>query len=237
MKRFRYQSFLAITAVCCLLIMLVIGLVTDRAVNVYTQSQKNYDRRCVVIDAGHGGVDGGAVSCTGKYESHINLEIALRTNDLMHLMGLRTKMIRTEDVSVYTSGDTIAEKKISDLKHRVQIINDTENAVLVSIHQNYFSDDRYCGPQVFYQNNNVQLAKALQTSFVYILDPPNKRKVKKAEGVYLLQKTTCPAVLVECGFLSNHEEEAKLRNGNYQKKLAAIISATISCYIYNSAIS
>lgn len=236
MYRIRYRSYIAIVAVIVLAIMLSVGIVADRAVNVYTHNLNMQKRTCIIIDPGHGGVDGGAVSCTGVYESHINLEIALKVNDLMHLLGLKTKMIRSEDNSVYTSGNTIAAKKISDLKQRVKIINETENAILVSIHQNYFSDERYSGPQVFYRNT-PQFARVLQTAMIHMLNPSKKRQVKKAEGVYLLQHTTCPAALVECGFLSNREEEAKLRDSNYQKKLAAIISATISSYIYNSSIT
>ena len=90
----------------------------------------------VIIDAGHGGEDGGATSCTGKLESTFNLEIAMRLNDLMHLLGIHTKMVRTSDISVYTQGSTIAAKKVSDLKNRVNLVNTTENAILLSIHQN-----------------------------------------------------------------------------------------------------
>ena len=101
------------------------------------------NRKTVVIDAGHGGVDGGATSYSGVLESKTNLQIALRLNDLCHLLGIKTIMIRTEDVSVYTSGETIAAKKVSDLKERVRIVNQLENCMLISIHQNYFSDERY----------------------------------------------------------------------------------------------
>ena len=108
----------------------------------------------IVIDAGHGGVDGGAVSCSGKNESSFNLQIALRLNDLMHLMGYDTVMIRSTDTSVYTSGQTIAQKKVSDLKQRVTIVNRTQNAVLVSIHQNTFPEIQYSGAQLFYSKSS-----------------------------------------------------------------------------------
>ena len=185
-------------------------------------------KHTLVIDPGHGGVDGGATSCTGVPESQFNLEISLKLRDLLHLLGYRTVMIRTEDVSVYTSGETIAAKKVSDLRQRVKIINRTENAVLISIHQNTFSDSRYSGPQVFYspKGEGELLAKSLQQQLTKVLSPGSNRMAKKAEGVYLMQHIDCTGVLIECGFLSNPEEEAKLRNEAYQRKLCCVIGAT-----------
>lgn len=187
-----------------------------------------------VIDAGHGGVDGGATSCTGKLESAFNLEIALRMNDLMHFLGCGTRMIRTEDVSIYTKGDTIAQKKVSDLKERVRICSDTEGAILISIHQNTFSESRYSGAQVFYgqAEGSEQLARTLQEAFVHHVNPGSSRRAKKADGIYLMEHAECTGVLIECGFLSNPEEEAKLRSPEYQKQLCCIIAATAANFAY-----
>lgn len=187
----------------------------------------------VIIDAGHGGEDGGAVSCTGVYESQINLQIAKKLDDLLHLLGIPTVMIRDTDRSVYTSGDTIAAKKVSDIKERIRIANTTPNALLVSIHQNTFSDARYSGTQVFYnmQPGSKLLAECLQSSFRSVLNPNNKRQVKQTSGVYLMEHINCTGVLVECGFLSNVQEEAKLRNETYQKGICCVIAATISQYL------
>jgi N-acetylmuramoyl-L-alanine amidase len=110
----------------------------NKAVIVLSENAPFESRRVVIIDAGHGGVDGGATSCTGVLESKFNLEIALKLNDLMHLLGIDTVMIRDTDCSVYTKGETIAQKKVSDLKERVRITNSIENALLISIHQNQF---------------------------------------------------------------------------------------------------
>lgn len=186
-----------------------------------------------MIDAGHGGVDGGATSCSGALESQINLQIALRLNDLMHLLGYQTKMIRTEDVSVYTSGETIAAKKVSDLKERVRIVNSIENAVLVSIHQNYFADGRYRGAQVFYTGNSdsEKLAKSLQKDMVNSINAGSKRQAKRSDGVYLMEHIQCPGILIECGFLSNVDEEALLRNPDYQKKLCSVFAAGIARFL------
>jgi len=183
----------------------------------------------LVIDPGHGGVDGGATSCTGKLESVYNLQISLRLRDLFHLLGYRTRMIRTTDTSVYTSGDTIAAQKMSDLKERVRIANEWENNILISIHQNYFSDSRYSGPQVFYPatTGSKDLAEALQSALVAALTPGNNRKCKKTSGIYLMEHIQCTGVLIECGFLSNPSEEAKLSDAAYQQKVCCVIAATV----------
>ncbi len=221
---------------CILSILLLSAFITNKAMDAYTQNEHLKERACVVIDAGHGGIDGGAVSCTGVEESHINLEIALRVNDLLHLLGINTYMIRTEDISIYTSGNSIAAKKVSDLKERVKLVNQTQNAILVSIHQNYFEDPRYSGAQVFY-NSDSTLAKQLQSAFIQTLNTSSKRKAKKADGVYLMQNVTCPAALIECGFLSNYSEEKLLRDDVYQKKLTCVIGAVVSCYIHNNCVA
>lgn len=187
----------------------------------------------VVIDAGHGGIDGGATSCTGVLESAFNLQIALRLDDLLHLLGYDTVMIRTTDTSVYTEGNSIAAQKVSDLKERVRIVNQTDNAILISIHQNTFSDSRYSGAQVFYADTagSKELAEILQSNFVGSLNPGSNRVCKKAGTVYLLQNIDCIGVLVECGFLSNQAEESKLRDGEYQQKLCCVIASGLAEFL------
>lgn len=208
----------------------------SNAVTVIAENRPVKREHCIIIDAGHGGPDGGATSCTGVLESTYNLDIALRLNDLLHLLGYDTRMIRTTDTSVYTKGETIAQKKISDLKERVRITNETENALLLSIHQNIFSDSRYSGAQVFYANTqgSAALAEQMQASLVRTLNPGSKRKSKKGSGIYLLEHISQPGVLIECGFLSNVEEEARLRSGEYQKKLSAVIAVTVDSYLSNT---
>lgn len=182
---------------------------------------------CFVIDPGHGGEDGGATSCTGRLESGYNLDIALRLRDLLTLLGRNTRMIRTTDTAVYREGVTIAQKKVSDLKQRVRMVEETDDAVLLSIHQNYFSDGRYSGAQVFYADTpgSQTLAESLQTALVSALNPGSNRKCKKSEGVYLMEHITGTGVLIECGFLSNPQEEALLRSPTYQKRLCCVIAA------------
>ena len=221
---------------------LVIGAVLvatiwgDRAVTVMSENAPLEGRTCVVIDAGHGEPDGGAVSCTGVNESVINLNISKRLDDLLHLLGYDTLMTRTTADSIYTEGETIAQKKLSDLKERVRLVNSTENAVLLSIHQNTYSDSRYSGAQMFYgcSGDSKALAETLQTAFVSHLNQGSNRKVKKAESIYLMEHADCAAVLVECGFLSNPEEEAKLRTADYQKKICCVIASALSNFLANT---
>lgn len=219
------------------LYLLVIGLfllaisVGSRAVTAINEAQPILRRQTIIIDAGHGGEDGGATSYTGVLESELNLQIALRLNELCHLLGFETKMIRCTDVSVYTQGKTLAAKKASDLKNRVQMVNESENALLISIHQNTFSDSRYAGAQVFYADTpgSRDLAETLQRQFS-VADTTNHRRAKQADGVYLMQHIQKTGILIECGFLSNPAEEAKLRSSEYQKKLCAVIVTAICTY-------
>ncbi len=234
--KFRKFASVVLFYVLIVGIFLTVTYWSSRATSVIAQRIPLERKNTVIIDAGHGGVDGGATSCSGKLESAYNLEIALRLNDLMHLLGIHTKMVRTSDISVYTQGETIAAKKISDLKKRVKIVNETENAVLVSIHQNTFSDSKYSGAQVFYspKGEGQALAEQLQSVLIQTLNPGSLRRSKRADGVYLMEHIEKTGVLVECGFLSNPEEDAKLRSDAYQKQLACVISATVSSFISNT---
>ena len=185
----------------------------------------------IVVDAGHGGEDGGATSVSGVLESQTNLEIAQRTDALLMLLGFQTKMVRESDTAIYdASAVTLREKKISDLRNRVQLVNETANALLLSIHQNTYSDSRYSGAQVFYGGGagSRQLAEKTQETIRQLLDPENTRKAKPADTVYLMQNVQCTAILVECGFLSNEAEDLKLQSPSYQKKLALAFGSALN---------
>lgn len=187
----------------------------------------------IVVDAGHGGEDGGATSVSGVLESQTNLEIAQRTDALLMLLGFQTKMVRDSDTAIYdASATTLREKKISDLRNRVQLVNETPNALLLSIHQNTYSDGRYSGAQVFYGagEGSRQLAERLQETVRQLLDNENNRKAKPAETVYLMQNVQCTAILVECGFLSNEVEDLKLQSASYQKKLALAFGSALNSW-------
>lgn len=185
--------------------------------------------RTLVLDAGHGGEDGGAVSLTGVPESRINLAIALKLDDMLGLYGAPHTLLRREDISLHDpEADTLRKKKVSDLKNRVAAIEGTEGAALLSIHQNSYPDSRYHGAQVFYAptDGSQELARHIQTAIRAALQPENSRECKQIpDTVYLMNHISCPAVLVECGFLTNGEEEALLRDDAYQRKLAAVLAS------------
>ncbi len=188
----------------------------------------------LVIDAGHGGEDGGAVSISGAVESHINLAVALRLHALMNFCGVDSILLRDKDLSIHDStAKTLREKKVSDLQNRVAIIESTENAVLISIHQNTFTNPKYHGAQVFFGGNpdSVPLAQVVQNNICTALDPENTRvPTRIPSSVYLMNHITCPAVLVECGFLSNPAEDALLQTPEYQTKLATVLASSFLTY-------
>lgn len=186
--------------------------------------------RVVIIDAGHGGEDGGALAADGTEESSINLSIAQKLGDLLPFLGVETVLTRTEDISLHDEGcETLREKKVSDLKNRVGLVNAEKNAVLVSIHQNSLpTDPRVRGAQAFYAKTQGSdtLAKAVQSALNEAINgqrPKSERAIYS--GVYLMENAARTAVLVECGFLSNAEESKLLTTENHQKALALAIAA------------
>ena len=185
--------------------------------------------RTLVLDAGHGGEDGGAVSAAGDKESDINLAVVLRLEQIMALYGVPTLLTRGDDRSIHDQGAaTLREKKASDLKNRLALVEGLEDAALLSVHQNAYSDPRYSGAQVFYAPTQTsgQWAQLAQELLRQGLDPDNDRQAKKIpDTVYLMGHVTCPAILVECGFLSNGEEAALLLTSTYQTKIAAALAA------------
>lgn len=182
----------------------------------------------LILDPGHGGEDGGAVSVSGAPESGINLAIALDLDQIMGFFGVRTVLTRREDVSIHdSSAKSLREKKISDLHNRAALINAVEHATLISIHQNAVSDGRCRGAHVFYGDEILAgpLARQIQREIRNALDPSNDREPQPAPAsVYLMNHVSCRAVLVECGFLSNPREERLLRDPGYQKKLAMVLA-------------
>lgn len=237
--RNRRLSLLPPIYLLILCIFLFAGFFGNRIITAISESSTMLNRQCVIIDAGHGGVDGGTTSCSGFLESNINLEIALKLNDLMHLLGIDTLMIRQSDISVYTEGESIAAKKVSDLKQRVRLVNSTQRGLLISIHQNYFSDNRYKGAQVFYAPTagSREFASNVQSAFIQSINKYSNRKIKKADGIYLMQQINCTGILVECGFLSNPEEDWLLRDNTYQNKICCVLASSTSQYLHNRNIS
>ena len=192
----------------------------------------------VIIDAGHGGEDGGTVGVNGVYEKDLNLKIALILDEWLRAEGINTVLTRTEDILLYDkNSDYRGQKKVQDLAARRKIAEQYENAILVSIHMNAFPEAKYSGLQVYYSKNDPtskMLADEIQKLAREFLQPQNTRKIKPAgENIYLLDRLSCPAVLIECGFLSNPEECTNLSNEEYQKKLAFSIYLSIVNYLNN----
>ncbi len=182
----------------------------------------------LILDAGHGGEDGGASTASGEKESNINLAIVLKTKALMAFLGVEPQLTRDTDISIHSDGaETIRQKKVSDLKNRVAMVESISNAILISVHQNHFTDSRYSGFQVFYNNGdaNQQWGENTQAVLQQVLNPGNDRKAKPIpDGIYLFDHISCPAILVECGFLSNAEEAALLSTDVYQRKIAIALA-------------
>lgn len=189
----------------------------------------------IIIDAGHGGEDGGAVGADGTNEKDINLKIALKLNDILTVFGYETRMVRTTDVSIHNEGaDTIRERKSTDIRNRAAIMEEYENCLYVSIHQNKYEDSRIWGAQTFYSPNDEAsktLAQFIQTSIAAKIQPDNKRLIKESgTSIYVLYNATKPAVMVECGFISNPNELSQLKSEEYQSQMAFSITSGIINY-------
>lgn len=189
----------------------------------------------IVIDAGHGAPDGGSTGVSGTREETVNLAVAKRLQSLLTLLGYDTVMTRTGADCIASEGETIRQKKQSDLRNRVELVNSFPAAVLISIHQNHFPEGRYSGPQILYTSGAQELARSAQQALTQALAPGSKREAKQASGIYLMEHVNHPGILVECGFLSNAEEERKLNSPEHQKKIAAILAAVLANYAYPSA--
>ncbi len=189
----------------------------------------------IIIDAGHGGEDGGAVGKNGVYEKDLNLKIALELKAMLDAKGIPTRLTRTDDTLLYDRNvDYQGRKKALDMAARLAIVEEYENAVFVSIHMNSFPQSQYSGIQVYYSENNsksLTLARLLQSFSVTNLQPDNTRKVKPSSGsIYLLEKIEHPAVLIECGFLSNDEECRLLCTDEYRSRLCMTLCSALINY-------
>lgn len=189
-----------------------------------------------VIDAGHGGADPGSVSADGILEKDINLDIALKLNEILTEKGVSTLLVRDTDTDISDPEcSSIREKKVSDIHNRLALVNETPGSILVSIHQNFYEETQYSGTQVFYSANNDEsmvLAQCIQSAVVSSLQPDNTRQIKASgDSIYLLYRAERPSVMVECGFLSNPEEAKKLAEAEYRQSLAGFISDGIMNYL------
>jgi N-acetylmuramoyl-L-alanine amidase len=187
--------------------------------------------KTILIDPGHGGIDGGAVSKRGTLEKDINLIIGLNLRDKLKECGFKVIMTRESDIGLYTSRHPIRKSKQEDLHNRCNMKTETDCDLFISIHQNYFPEDKYYGAQVWYCKpvESKLLAQIIQKNLRADLDTNNKREEKSAGNLYRILKCHCeiPSVIVECGFLTNAAEELKLRNESYQQEIAASLCKSV----------
>ena len=180
--------------------------------------------RTIIVDAGHGGEDGGAVSSNGVSEAQINLSIALKLQNLLEQSGATVVLTRSDENAIYDiDKKTLRQKKNSDLKNRVKIGNTSSADIFVSIHLNKIDQSQYYGWQTFYKNGNEQgkkLATCIQNNLNEAIQKENKRTPLKISDVYIIKNVEIPTTIVECGFLSNPEEEKQLQTDEYQNRLA-----------------
>jgi len=180
--------------------------------------------RVIVIDAGHGKPDEGAESSNGITEAQTNLKIALKLQGLLEQSGTTVILTRTDENAIYSiDAKTLKQKKVSDIKNRVKIGNENSADIFVSIHLNKIQEEKYWGWQCFYQNGNENskiLADKIQSNLNEVIQRENKRTPLKLDTVYIMKHVEIPTTIVECGFLSNQEEEKLLLEDSYQEKLA-----------------
>lgn len=215
---------------CLLLISMVI--VGKEAAEYVTGRNVQARQSCVVIDAGHGGEDPGKIGINGTAEKDVNLRIALLVKEYLEKNDVKVVMTREDGEGLNDAG--ASNKKVQDMKRRIELIEKTAPVVAVSIHQNSYPEEYVHGAQVFYYSGSKEgqkLAERIQTQLVKKADPDNKRQIKANDSYYLLKKTGTPIVIVECGFLSNREEAERLCTSDYQEKIAWAIHMGILQYL------
>ena len=191
----------------------------------------------IILDAGHGGIDGGCTSAEGVPEKGINLDILLRLRDILEVNGYEVRVTRDSDRSIHDEGvEGIAAQKSSDMDNRLAMFNESGNAVCVSVHQNQFTDPKYKGAQMFYSGSNSTsevLARALQSRFRELLQPDNDREIKLCgKELFLCYYSDNPTVMAECGFMSNPDEAALLNTEEYRGKVAFTLFAGINDFVH-----
>ena len=232
----RYQKGIAVALVVASVYFFVVQAARYNLAVMAASAEE--DAALVIVDAGHGGEDGGASTADGVLESQLNLAIALRLEQVLALCGCPVEMIRRTDTAVYSEGaESFSEKKTSDLKNRVAQVNAAPRAILISIHQNHFIQSQYAGAQVFYaaSEGSRDLAEITQGALRQALDPDNNREIKPGDAIYLLEQIQCPGVLVECGFLSNAAEAKQLQTPTYQTKIACAVAGAAIRYLESEA--
>ena len=230
-KALKAFKFVSLFTVICLLSVVVcksFEIAADEPVLAETG-------QIIIIDAGHGGEDPGAIGISGVYEKDLNLAISMTLGEALKSKGYTVVYTRTEDKMLYLPEENIkGMRKISDLKNRCKITAEYDDCIVISIHMNSYGASKYSGLQVYYSDGNEksqELARRIQNSVKKELQPDNNRQIKSGESIYLLENSNGTAVLIECGFLSNEDECKRLSEKEYQKRLSFSIICGIIDYI------
>lgn len=214
----------------CLLLIPIFVLVNLEGVVL----AKENESKIILIDPGHGGLDGGAVSINGTIEKNINLNIAKKLKLKLEEKNFKVIMTREEDKGLYSDKGKVRDKKIEDLNNRCKMKKESDCDVFISIHLNMFQQKKYYGAQVWYEkgDESAMLAHIVQQNLIKDLNNGNKRKEKRAKGAYKVLRCNCdvPSILVECGFLSNEEEEIKLKSDLYQEEISTSLANSLQEY-------
>lgn len=234
----RPLSKIALVIFPCLLV--IAALLIGYFITFHRMSQASADenpslnKRILVIDAGHGGEDSGAIGVNGSLEKDINLALAMIIGEELTKKGFAVYYTRTDDRMLYKESENVKGlRKLSDLKTRIEIAEQYDSPLFISIHQNSFGSPQYSGLQVFYgkSKGSNALAESIRQSVKSELQPNNNRVCKEGKGMFLLENCDFPSVIIECGFMSNKEECEKLSEKEYQKQLSLVIVCGIIDYI------
>lgn len=223
---------LTLSMIGCFVLLAVCARITERALPTAAEAA---ERPIIVLDAGHGGLDSGAVGGNGTLEKDVNLSIVRILRDMLELSGFDVVLTRSEDISIYDAGvEGIRNQKLSDMDNRLKIVQSYPDSIFLCIHQNNYTDPQYFGGQMFYNNNNPNnrtLAQIMQNKFAE-LQPGNDREIKlSGEELFLLKSNQNPSLMIECGFLSNPDEEARLSTWEYQQQVAFTIYGGVMEFI------
>lgn len=208
------------------------GQVSNITASAGAEAQEGKKRIRVALDAGHGGADPGKIGINGALEKDVNLQITLLVKRYLEMQGVDVVLTRETGDGLYDAD--ASNKKVQDMKRRIDKIEEMSPAITVSIHQNSYPEEYVKGAQVFYYTNSVEgqkLAQSVQSSLVERVDPDNHRQIKPNDSYYMLKKAPTPIIIVECGFLSNGEESARLCDPDYQDRVAWAIHMGILQYL------
>jgi N-acetylmuramoyl-L-alanine amidase len=226
-------SFIFILVIITIIAAVFFALQVKKAFQTSSVDGDFGDGITILIDPGHGGKDGGASAADGTVEKDINLAISLPLYDMLRFVGYKVEITRDYDrMTCDPDLKTLREQKISDLKNRLKMYD--KSRLTISIHQNHFPQSQYFGTQIWYGTKNQEskmLGVSVRQTVLEMLQPENKRELKKSTSdIYLLSRTTAPAIIVECGFLSNSDDLSKLKDEAYQKKMAYAITCGVIAY-------